>query len=153
MSKKYKFLNQINFPSDLKKISEKDLKVVSDELREEVIDAVSTTGGHLGASLGVVELTVALHYVFNTPQDKIIWDVGHQSYPHKILTGRKDKIRTLRQGGGISGFTKRTESEYDPFGAPNGSYSLSVLFVKPEIPPPCLKVLILSFLPVRILWG
>ncbi|WP_440932398.1 1-deoxy-D-xylulose-5-phosphate synthase [Candidatus Pelagibacter sp.] len=125
MSKKYKFLNQINFPSDLKKISEKDLKVVSDELREEVIDAVSTTGGHLGASLGVVELTVALHYVFNTPQDKIIWDVGHQSYPHKILTGRKDKIRTLRQGGGISGFTKRTESEYDPFGAAHSSTSIS----------------------------
>ena len=126
MSKKYKFLNQINFPSDLKKISEKDLKVVSDELREEVIDAVSTTGGHLGASLGVVELTVALHYVFNTPQDKIIWDVGHQSYPHKILTGRKDKIRTLRQGGGISGFTKRAESEYDPFGA---AHSLSLIHI------------------------
>ena len=125
MSKKYKFLNQINFPSDLKKISEKDLKVVSDELREEVIDAVSATGGHLGASLGVVELTVALHYVFNTPQDKIIWDVGHQSYPHKILTGRKDKIKTLRQGGGISGFTKRTESEYDPFGAAHSSTSIS----------------------------
>ena len=125
MSKKYKFLNQINFPSDLKKISEKDLKVVSDELRDEVIDAVSTTGGHLGASLGVVELTVALHYVFNTPQDKIIWDVGHQSYPHKILTGRKDKIRTLRQGGGLSGFTKRSESEYDPFGAAHSSTSIS----------------------------
>ena len=92
MSKKYKFLNQINFPSDLKKISEKDLKVVSDELREEVIDAVSTTGGHLGASLGVVELTVALHYVFNTPQDKIIWDVGHQSYPIKFSQVEKIKL-------------------------------------------------------------
>ena len=104
MSKKYKFLNQINFPSDLKKISEKDLKVVSDELREEVIDAVSTTGGHLGASLGVEELTVALHYVFNTPQDKIIWDVGHQAYAHKIVTGRKDEFHTLRQKDGLSGF-------------------------------------------------
>ena len=121
----YKFLDKINFPSDLKKISEFDLQEVSDELREETIRAVSETGGHLGASLGVVELTVALHYVFNTPQDKLIWDVGHQSYPHKILTGRKDKIRTLRQGGGISGFTKRSESEYDPFGAAHSSTSIS----------------------------
>ena len=121
----YKFLDKINFPSDLKKISEFDLQEVSDELREETIRAVSETGGHLGASLGVVELTVALHYVFNTPQDKLIWDVGHQSYPHKILTGRKDKIRTIRQGGGISGFTKRSESEYDPFGAAHSSTSIS----------------------------
>ena len=117
MKKDYKFLDQINFPSDLKKISESNLQMVANELREEMIDAVSVTGGHLGASLGVVELSVALHYIFNTPNDKLIWDVGHQCYPHKILTGRKDKIRTLRQGGGLSGFTKRSESEYDPFGA------------------------------------
>ena len=125
MNNNYKFLNQINFPVDLKKISEADLVTVADELRQETINAVSETGGHLGASLGVVELTVALHYVFNTPKDKLIWDVGHQSYPHKILTGRKDKIRTLRQGGGISGFTKRQESEYDPFGAAHSSTSIS----------------------------
>ncbi len=121
----YKYLNKINFPSDLKKISESNLQKVSDELRQETISAVSETGGHLGASLGVVELTVALHYVFDTPKDKLIWDVGHQSYPHKILTGRKNKIRTLRQGGGISGFTKRVESEYDPFGAAHSSTSIS----------------------------
>ena len=117
MKKEYKYLDKINFPSDLKKIPETKLQNVADELRKEMIDAVSVTGGHLGASLGVVELTVALHYIFNTPNDKLIWDVGHQCYPHKILTGRKDKIRTLRQGKGISGFTKRQESEYDPFGA------------------------------------
>ena len=98
MKKKYELLDEINFPSDLKKIPESKLQKVADELRDEMIDAVSVTGGHLGASLGVVELTVALHYVFNTPNDKLIWDVGHQSYPHKILTGRKDRIRTLRQG-------------------------------------------------------
>ena len=121
----YNFLSQINFPSDLKKISESDLQKVADELREETISAVSETGGHLGASLGVVELTVALHYVFNTPKDKLIWDVGHQCYPHKIITGRKNQIRTLRQGGGISGFTKRSESEYDPFGAAHSSTSIS----------------------------
>ena len=125
MIKNYKLLDQINFPADLKKLSEEDLPTVANELREETIDAVSETGGHLGASLGVVELTVALHYVFNTPKDKLIWDVGHQSYPHKILTGRKDKIKTLRQGGGISGFTKRQESEYDPFGAAHSSTSIS----------------------------
>ena len=125
MTKKYNYLNQINFPSDLKKISESKLQKVADELREEMIDAVSVTGGHLGASLGVVELTVALHYIFNTPNDKLIWDVGHQCYPHKILTGRKDKIRTLRQGNGLSGFTKRLESEYDPFGAAHSSTSIS----------------------------
>ena len=125
MKKENKFLDNINFPSDLKKISESDLQKVADELREEMINAVSTTGGHLGASLGVVELSVALHYIFNTPSDKLIWDVGHQSYPHKILTGRKDKIRTLRQGDGLSGFTKRSESEYDPFGAAHSSTSIS----------------------------
>ncbi|MDC3187803.1 1-deoxy-D-xylulose-5-phosphate synthase [Candidatus Pelagibacter sp.] len=122
---KSKFLKDINFPSDLRKISEKDLTKVANEVRNEMIDAVSQTGGHLGAGLGVVELTVALHYVFDTPNDKLIWDVGHQSYPHKILTGRKDKIRTLRQGNGLSGFTKRTESEYDPFGAAHSSTSIS----------------------------
>ena len=125
MINKSKFLKDINFPSDLRKISEKDLPKVANEVRNEMIDAVSQTGGHLGAGLGVVELTVALHYVFDTPNDKLIWDVGHQSYPHKILTGRKDKIRTLRQGNGLSGFTKRTESEYDPFGAAHSSTSIS----------------------------
>ena len=125
MKKNYQFLNNINFPSDLRKVSENNLQKVADEVREEMISAVSETGGHLGAGLGVVELTVALHYVFDTPNDKLIWDVGHQSYPHKILTGRKDKISTLRQGDGLSGFTKRSESEYDPFGAAHSSTSIS----------------------------
>ena len=125
MKKKFEFLDEINFPSDLRKIPESKLQKVADELREEMIDAVSVTGGHLGASLGVVELTVALHYIFNTPNDKLIWDVGHQCYPHKILTGRKDRIRTLRQGNGLSGFTKRSESEYDTFGAAHSSTSIS----------------------------
>ena len=125
MKKFYKYLNNINFPSDLRKLKKDELKYVAKELREELIDAVSETGGHLGAGLGVVELTVALHYIFDTPNDKLIWDVGHQAYPHKILTGRKDKIRTLRQGNGLSGFTKRTESEYDPFGAAHSSTSIS----------------------------
>ena len=125
MKKNYQFLNNINFQSDLRKVSEDNLQKVADEVREEMISAVSETGGHLGAGLGVVELTVALHYVFDTPNDKLIWDVGHQSYPHKILTGRKDKIRTLRQGDGLSGFTKRSESEYDPFGAAHSSTSIS----------------------------
>ncbi len=118
-------LDHINVPSDLRLLSEKDLRQVADELRAETISAVSVTGGHLGAGLGVVELTVALHWVFNTPDDRLIWDVGHQAYPHKILTGRRDRIRTLRQGGGLSGFTKRTESEYDPFGAAHSSTSIS----------------------------
>ena len=125
MKKNYKFLNDLNFPSDLRKIQESNLQIVADEVREEMISAVSETGGHLGAGLGVVELTVALHFVFDTPNDKLIWDVGHQSYPHKILTGRRDKIRTLRQGNGLSGFTKRSESEYDPFGAAHSSTSIS----------------------------
>ena len=125
MKKTHEFLDQINFPSDLKRIKESNLQKVADELRDEMIDAVSVTGGHLGASLGVVELTVALHYIFNAPSDKLIWDVGHQCYPHKILTGRKDRIRTLRQGGGLSGFTKRAESEYDTFGAAHSSTSIS----------------------------
>ncbi len=122
---KYKLLNNVNFPSDIKKYSSSELKILSKEIREKMIEAVSKTGGHLGAGLGVVELTVALHYIFDTPKDKIIWDVGHQSYPHKILTGRKDKIETLRTGGGLSGFTKRDESEYDPFGAAHSSTSIS----------------------------
>jgi len=125
MIQNYKFLKDINFPSDIKKISESDLQELSDEVRKEMISAVSETGGHLGAGLGVVELTVALHYIFDTPNDKLIWDVGHQSYPHKILTGRKNKIRTLRQGNGLSGFTKRFESEYDSFGAAHSSTSIS----------------------------
>ena len=112
-------------PADLRHFPEKDLRQLADELRQETIDAVSVTGGHLGAGLGVVELTVALHYVFDTPRDRLIWDVGHQAYPHKILTGRRDRIRTLRQGGGLSGFTKRAESEYDPFGAGHSSTSIS----------------------------
>ena len=120
-----KLLDQINFPADLRKFEKSKLKQISSELRDELINAVSETGGHLGAGLGVVELTVAIHYVFDTPNDKLIWDVGHQSYPHKILTGRKDKIRTLRQGDGLSGFTKRSESEYDPFGAAHSSTSIS----------------------------
>jgi 1-deoxy-D-xylulose-5-phosphate synthase len=118
-------LDQVRVPADLRKLPRKDLQQLADELRKETIDAVSVTGGHLGAGLGVVELTVALHYVFNTPDDKIIWDVGHQAYPHKILTGRRDRIRTLRQAGGLSGFTKRAESEYDPFGAAHSSTSIS----------------------------
>jgi 1-deoxy-D-xylulose-5-phosphate synthase len=118
-------LDRVNLPNDLKNLSPEQLRQLADELRHETIDAVARTGGHLGAGLGVVELTVALHYVFDTPADRLIWDVGHQAYPHKILTGRRDRIRTLRQGGGLSGFTKRAESEYDPFGAAHSSTSIS----------------------------
>ncbi|HXF53986.1 MAG TPA: 1-deoxy-D-xylulose-5-phosphate synthase [Hyphomicrobiaceae bacterium] len=118
-------LDRVNTPEDLRKLSEKELAQLADELRQETIDAVAQTGGHLGAGLGVVELTVALHWVFDTPRDRLIWDVGHQSYPHKIITGRRSRIRTLRQGGGLSGFTKRSESEYDPFGAAHASTSIS----------------------------
>src|SRR3954467_5152950 len=114
-------LDAVKLPSDLRALSKEQLPELADELRQEVISAVANTGGHLGAGLGVVELTVALHYVFDTPGDRLIWDVGHQAYPHKILTGRRDRIRTLRQGGGLSGFTKRAESEYDPFGAAHSS--------------------------------
>src|SRR5215203_3315076 len=125
MTLKTTMLDAIKCPSDLRAIPEKDLQKVADELRRETIDAVSVTGGHLGAGLGVVELTVALHYVFDTPHDRLIWDVGHQAYPHKILTGRRERIRTLRQPGGLSGFTRRSESEYDPFGAAHSSTSIS----------------------------
>ena len=118
-------LDAIRVPADLRRLPEKDLRRLADELRQETIDAVSITGGHLGAGLGVVELTVALHYVFNTPEDRLVWDVGHQAYPHKILTARRDRIRTLRQKDGLSGFTRRAESEYDPFGAAHSSTSLS----------------------------
>ena len=118
-------LDKVLIPADLRRMSEADLPQLAQELRTEMIDAVSKTGGHLGAGLGVVELTVALHYVFNTPDDRVIWDVGHQAYPHKILTGRRDRIRTLRQEGGLSGFTKRSESEYDPFGTAHSSTSIS----------------------------
>jgi len=120
-----KILDRINLPADMKGLSDAELKQLADELRGATIQAVSKTGGHLGAGLGVVELTTAIHAVFNTPHDKLIWDVGHQCYPHKILTGRKDRINTLRQGGGLSGFTKRAESEYDPFGAAHSSTSIS----------------------------
>jgi 1-deoxy-D-xylulose-5-phosphate synthase len=124
-SSKTPLLDGIKIPADVRRLDESDLRQLADELRLETIDAVSVTGGHLGAGLGVVELTVALHYVFNTPDDRLIWDVGHQAYPHKILTGRRERIRTLRQGGGLSGFTKRAESEYDPFGAAHSSTSIS----------------------------
>src|SRR5437868_4203733 len=118
-------LDAVKFPADIRALTKDQLPQLADELRQEAVDAVSVTGGHLGAGLGVVELTVALHYVFDTPEDKLIWDVGHQAYPHKIITGRRDRIRTLRQGGGLSGFTRRAESEYDPFGAAHSSTSIS----------------------------
>src|SRR3979490_2734504 len=118
-------LDTIHTPDDLRRLKVDQVRQVADELRQETIDAVSVTGGHFGAGLGVVELTTALHYVFDTPRDRLIWDVGHQAYPHKILTGRRDRIRTLRTGGGLSGFTKRTESDYDPFGAAHSSTSIS----------------------------
>jgi 1-deoxy-D-xylulose-5-phosphate synthase len=124
-SSKTPLLDQVKTPADLRGLEPEQLRQLADELRQETIDAVAVTGGHLGAGLGVIELTVALHYVFNTPEDRLIWDVGHQAYPHKILTGRRDRIRTLRQGGGLSGFTKRAESEYDPFGAAHSSTSIS----------------------------
>jgi len=125
ISNRTPLLDRITVPADLRRMPEADLRQVADELRAELIDAVSITGGHFGAGLGVVELTVAIHYVFDTPHDRLIWDVGHQAYPHKILTGRRDRIRTIRQGGGLSGFTKRSESEYDPFGAAHSSTSIS----------------------------
>src|SRR4030088_1694034 len=118
-------LDTVNAPADTREFTIPQLRQLADELRAETIEAVSVTGGHLGAGLGVVELTVALHHVYDTPKDILIWDVGHQAYPHKILTGRRERIRTLRQGGGLSGFTKRAESEYDPFGAAHSSTSIS----------------------------
>src|SRR5262245_14377014 len=118
-------LDKVNSPADTRNLSRDELKQLAAELRAETIDAVSVTGGHLGAGLGVIELTVALHHTFATPHDRLIWDVGHQAYPHKILTGRRDRIRTLRMGGGLSGFTRRAESDYDPFGAAHSSTSIS----------------------------
>src|SRR3954449_12111243 len=118
-------LDKVQIPAELRALSKDQLPQLADELRQEMISAVSQTGGHLGAGLGVVELTVALHYTFDTPKDRLIWDVGHQAYPHKIVTGRRDRIRTLRQEDGLSGFTKRSESEYDPFGAAHSSTSIS----------------------------
>src|SRR5918993_2033390 len=118
-------LDRVHYPSDIRALDKAELPQLADELRAEMISAVSQSGGHLGSGLGVVELTVAVHYVFETPTDRLIWDVGHQAYPHKIVTGRRDRIRTLRQGSGLSGFTKRTESEYDPFGAAHSSTSIS----------------------------
>src|SRR5437764_10077619 len=125
MTLKTKLLDAIKSPADLRRVNEKNLTKVADDLRAETIAAVAVTGGHLGAGLGVVELTVALHYVFDTPGDRLVWDVGHQAYPHKILTGRRGRIRTLRQPGGMSGFTRRAESPYDPFGAAHSSTSVS----------------------------
>ena len=124
-SLKTPLLDRVKIPADMRNLSNEQLKQLADEVRAETIHAVSQTGGHLGASLGVVELTVAVHAVFDTPKDRLIWDVGHQAYPHKILTGRRDRIRTLRQGGGLSGFTRRSESDYDPFGAAHSSTSIS----------------------------
>src|SRR6202453_1980077 len=118
-------LDRVRYPADLRNFSVEQLRQLAEELRAETVDAVSVTGGHLGASLGVVELTVAIHAIFDTPRDRLLWDVGHQAYPHKILTARRSRIRTLRQGGGLSGFTKRSESEYDPFGAAHSSTSIS----------------------------
>ncbi|HEX9449652.1 MAG TPA: 1-deoxy-D-xylulose-5-phosphate synthase N-terminal domain-containing protein, partial [Dongiaceae bacterium] len=125
VASKTPLLDRVTTPAQLRQLDPSDLRQLAHELRQETIDAVSVTGGHLGAGLGVVELTTAIHYVFDTPYDRLIWDVGHQAYPHKILTGRRDRIRTLRQGGGLSGFTKRSESEYDPFGAAHSSTSIS----------------------------
>ena len=124
-------LDRVNLPADMRGFSNSELRQLADELRAETISTVSVTGGHLGAGLGVVELTVALHAVFDTPRDRLIWDVGHQCYPHKILTGRRDRIRTLRSGGGLSGFTRRSESEYDPFGAAHSSTSISASLSAP----------------------
>src|ERR1700734_3598559 len=121
----FPLLDKIQEPVDLRKLDKSQMGAVAEELRNELINIVSVTGGHFGAGLGVVELTVALHYVFNTPEDKLIWDVGHQAYPHKIITGRRSRMRSLRQGGGLSGFTKRAESVYDPFGAAHSSTSIS----------------------------
>src|SRR6476469_6641085 len=118
-------LDQVDLPEDLRKLEKHQLRQFADELRTDLIDIVSVTGGHFGAGLGVVELTTALHYVFETPKDRLLWDVGHQAYPHKLITGRRARMRTLRQGGGLSGFTKRSESEYDPFGAAHSSTSIS----------------------------
>src|SRR6201988_5407794 len=125
ISNRTPLLDRIDYPAELSRLQESYLRQLADELRAELIDAVSITGGHFGAGLGVIELTIAIHYVFDTPNDKLIWDVGHQAYPHKILTGRRGRIRTIRQGGGLSGFTKRSESEYDPFGAAHASTSIS----------------------------
>src|SRR6202161_2246331 len=125
MSQPTPLLDTVNTPADTRAFSLPELRQLADELRAETVDAVSVTGGHLGGGLGVVELTVALHHVFETPRDIVIWDVGHQAYPHKILTGRRERIRTLRQGKGLSGFTKRAESEFDPFGAAHSSTSIS----------------------------
>ena len=122
---RYPLLSKVDSPAELRQLPESDLRAVADELRAYLIESVGKSGGHFGAGLGVVELTTVLHYVYDTPDDRIVWDVGHQCYPHKILTGRRDRIRTLRQGGGLSGFTKRSESEYDPFGAAHSSTSIS----------------------------
>ncbi|MBI3579852.1 MAG: 1-deoxy-D-xylulose-5-phosphate synthase, partial [Ignavibacteriales bacterium] len=121
----FQYLNKINYPADLRKFGVKDLRAISGEVREFLIDSVSKTGGHFGAGLGAVELAVALHYVFNTPEDKLVWDTGHQAYPHKILTGRKDRMHTMRQLNCLSGFLKRSESEYDAFGAGHASTAIS----------------------------
>jgi 1-deoxy-D-xylulose-5-phosphate synthase len=120
-------LDRIKSPEDIRELGAEDLRQLADEVRQELIEVVSVTGGHLGAGLGVVELTVALHHVYSTPADRLVWDVSHQTYPHKILTGRRDRMRTLRQGGGLSGFAKRSESVYDAFGAGHSSTSISAV--------------------------
>ena len=125
MSETYKILDRIKKPSDIKTLGRNELQDLSDELRLFIIESISKTGGHLAAGLGAVDLTVALHFVYNTPEDILVWDIGHQCYPHKILTGRRDRMRTLRKTDGLSGFTKRTESEFDPFGAAHSSTSIS----------------------------
>jgi 1-deoxy-D-xylulose-5-phosphate synthase len=135
MSPQTPLLDRIERPADLRRLSDPELKRLADELRGDVIDIVSQTGGHLGSSLGVVELTVALHAVFDTPHDKLIWDVGHQCYPHKILTGRRAAMARLRKKDGPSGFTKRTESRFDPFGAAHSSTSISAASMKVRLPP------------------
>ena len=146
-------LETINDPADLRKLPRAQLPALADELRAYVLDSVSKTGGHLSSNLGTVELTIALHYVFNTPHDRLVWDVGHQTYPHKILTGRRDRMGSLRQLGGLSGFPQRAESEYDTFGTAHSSTSISARCGKPASPFNCRSVLMRSRRPVRILCG
>ena len=148
-----KLLDQIHVPADVRRLSRLELKQLATELREFVVQTVSQTGGHFSSNLGTVELTIALHYVFDTPHDRLVWDVGHQTYPHKTITGRKDRMATLRQLGGISGFPRRDESEYDTFGTAHSSTSISSRRGKPEMPPSWRRVDIRSLRPVIVLCG